>query len=118
MAVFQDGKTRFSNALRDNTKKIVLTTATDSPSFEVATTSSSFDVTNGVLGLDSSLNFTVDNITQSTTFTKIILEDEQEDPQNPGQFFVLPLIEIDLDDPVEFTVDGIFTLNTISVDYN
>lgn len=118
MAVFQDGKFRFSNALKDNTIKIALTTAAEDVTFEVATTSSSFTVTNGVLGLSNPLNFTVDNITESTTFTKIILEDEQEDPLNPGTFFALPLIEIPLDDPVEFTVDGIFTLNTISVDYN
>lgn len=118
MPVFVDGKNRFSVALRDFTKSIRLTTANETFNTSVATTGSSFnlDTSTGVLGLAGPLNFTVDNIQASTTFTKIILQGE---PIMVGQTEVTPLfIEIPLDDPVEFTVDGIFTLNSISVDYN
>ena len=118
MAVFVDGKNRFSIALRDFTKSIRLTTADETFNTSVATTSASFNLntSTGVLGLSGPLNFTVSDIQASTTFTKIVLQGETV---MVGSSEVTPLfIEIPLDDPVTFTVDGIFTLNSIAVDYN
>lgn len=118
MAVFVDGKNRFSIALRDFTRSIRLSTADETFNTSVVTTGGSFDVdpNTGILGLTSALNFTVSDIQASTTFTKIILQGETV---IVGSTEITPLfIEIPLDDPVTFTVDGIFTLNSISVDYN
>lgn len=118
MSVFIDGKIRFSIALRDFTKSIRLTTANGSVNKSVATSGASFDIdlNTGVLGLASALNFTVDNISSSTTFTKVVLQGQ---PITVGGTEITPqYIEIPLDNPVTFTVDGIFTLNSISVDYN
>ena len=118
MAVFVDGKNRFSIALRDFTKSIRLTTSDETFNTSVATTGASFNIntSTGILGLSGPLNFTVSNIQTSTTFTKIILQGETI---MVGSSELTPLfIEIPLDDPVTFTVDGIFTLNSISVDYN
>ena len=121
MSVFLDGKISFSTALRNNTKALRLTTATNFPVVDVPTTTANFKTlvgsTTGKFELQSAVNFSVDMINslgQPRTFTKIVLlGQEQSDPEAD-----IRLLEVPLDDAVEFTVDGIFTLNSLEVDYS